>query len=165
MLFLLIEPMSATIAFALFGVALLYVALVIALQRKLYNPVKLMEHQQHIKRLTDEMKEMIKNNQDISGKQKELYGHFKESMKAQVLLFAVLPLFFIFYYLLLPYMFGSYSNQTINIIVPLSYQSFFVLCAFILGLVIGLLIRNIDKKRLKARQQVATADFSQKQQK
>ncbi|MCL5433711.1 MAG: hypothetical protein M1538_01890 [Candidatus Marsarchaeota archaeon] len=164
MLFLLIESMTAATAFAVFGVALLYVALVLALQRKLYDPLKLMEHQVHIKRLTNEMKDMIKSNQDVSGKQKELYGHFKESMKAQVLLFAVLPLFFIFYYLLLPYMFSGVSNQTINIIVPLTYQGFFVLCAFILGLALGLTIRKFDSKRLKKRQtdNVSNAQATQK---
>lgn len=144
--------MAISTALLVFVVSIIYVLLIYGIQRKLYDPVKMIEHQAHIKRITNEMKDMMKNNQDISMKQQELMGHFKESMKAQLLVFAILPLFFIFYYGLLPLLFAGASNEVINIIVPLTYQSFFILCIFILGLVLSLILRRYDSKRYKQRQ-------------
>ncbi|MGC8649019.1 MAG: hypothetical protein ACP5UN_02270 [Candidatus Micrarchaeia archaeon] len=153
MLFLLtLQPMTLTTISLVLLISIIYIALVYSIQRKLYDPVKMIEHQAHIKRITNEMKEMVKNNQDISLKQKELMGHFKESMRAQLLVFAVLPLFFIFYYGILPLVFANASNQAINIIVPLTYQSFFILCIFILGLVLSLILRKYDSKKYKQKQ-------------
>jgi len=65
-------------------------------------------------------------------------------------MFVILPIFFIIYYLIIPIIFAGYVGDTVNLIVPLGYQSLFIVTAIVFGLLLsaGILIRDrmVNKK-------------------
>lgn len=141
-------PFNIAFAVVLLGVA--YAILTLKLQRRLTNPHKMKEIQGRISRLTKEMNEMTKRNENISAKQAELMPLMRESMQGQMkAMFVVLPLFLVVYYGLLPLMFNQFAAEDFTFIVPLSYSSLFIVTAIIFGLVMSVGILISDKVKPK----------------
>ena len=146
-------------------VAVAYVLLSIGLQRRLANPRKTYEAQDRIKKMTTELTELTKNKADqalLSAKQKEITKVLGESMRSQMKpMFVILPLFLALYYLIFPAIFPSSFNVTL-FSTTLSYKTYFIVVAFVLGLIVSTSMMAYDKAQMKkaaraAQQQEAAA--------
>jgi uncharacterized membrane protein (DUF106 family) len=147
-------PFNIALAILLLGIG--YATFALKVQRTLTSPKKTREIQQKIKVLTKELNEMAKRNEDITEKQKELMPLLNESMKTQMKgMFVILPVFFLVYYAMLPMVFNPIAQEAFTIFsIPLAYGTLFIVGAVIFGLVLGLFVSMLDRK--KAKQDQAT---------
>lgn len=139
------------------AVAIAYAAGALLLQRKLTNPKRMREIQRRLKVHTKMLNEMVKSGAPkdaIAAKQGEVMPLFSESMKSQMKpLLVVLPLFIVLYYALLPLLISSMgaSGSTINFILPdLTYENFFFVVVFIIGMALSISVMVYDRKKGKA---------------
>lgn len=133
-------------------VAVAYVLVTIGLQRRLANPRKTYEAQDRIKKMTAELTELTKSKADqvvLAAKQKEITGVLSESMRSQMKpMFVVLPLFLVLYYLIFPVVFPTAFNVSL-FSMSLSYKTYFVVVAFVLGLIISTSFMAYDKAQMR----------------
>ena len=146
-------PINVAMAVILFGVA--YAILTLKLQRTLSHPKKMRDIQMKISALTKELGEMSKRNEDITEKQKEIMPLMKQSMQMQMKSMVVIfPLFLFVYYLALPTIFGAFSAEAFNFIVPLPYNSLFIVTAIVTGLIMSFTLLAKDRVSTKQKAQV-----------
>lgn len=141
-----ILPGNIALSLLFFGIA--YAVFTLKLQRKIAHPQKTREMQAKIKALTKELNEMAKRKEDITAKQAELMPLVKKSMSFQMRsMFVVLPLFFLVYYVAIPTVYGAFTLQYVNFIIPMTYQSVFFFTILISGIVGSMVMLVHDKKR------------------
>lgn len=150
-------PMPTNVALAIVLMGLAYTILSITVQRRLSSPKKMRELQAKINVLTTEINEMTKRKEDTTAKQQEIMPLMGQTMKMQLKSTAVLiPTFFIVYYGLLPLLFFSFASTNLDFIFELTYQNVFFATVFILGIVLSLVLLQIDKMKLKKEKQNTT---------
>lgn len=140
-------------------IAIAYVIVSLTMQRKLVNPKLVYETQQVIKVKTKELNELSKNkaSQDqLSAKQKEITTLLSQSMRSQLKpMFVVLPFFIVLYYVLFPMAFPSDPNITF-LSMTFGYRSYFILVAFVAGIVSSTGIGVYDKIKRDKEQRAQT---------
>ncbi|HUY69948.1 MAG TPA: EMC3/TMCO1 family protein [Candidatus Baltobacteraceae bacterium] len=138
-------PMNAEIIIV--GVGICYTMLTIVIQRKLTNPKKLREIQGRMKDLTKEMNEMAKANatkEQIAAKQSQLMPLMGESMRAQLKsMFVLLPMFVLFYYLLVPNLPLGVTDATASI------KTLFFYTVFGFGMVMLVVTTLYDRRKAR----------------
>jgi uncharacterized membrane protein (DUF106 family) len=129
------------------AMALAYTLFSVAIQRKLSDPVRLQEIQLRMSAISKELNAMVRNNaskEAIAAKQKEIMPMMGESMKAQFKpMFIILPLFFLVYYVLVPYVPLGFKAASVQ-------QAFFVMVV-IFGLILSTILLIKDKEKAKKR--------------
>ncbi len=141
--------------------AVVYVLFSVSVQRKLVNTKEVMVKQNVIKEKSKELNELVKSKasqEAMMAKQKEITSLLGESMRSQLKpMFVILPIFFLFYYLVFPAVFPT--NPNIHFLsMTLNYKSYFVLVAFVAGIVVsGVLMLNDRIKIAKEKKQEQTA--------
>jgi uncharacterized membrane protein (DUF106 family) len=133
------------------AVAVAYAVFSIVLQRKLTNVDRMYEIRARMNDGTKQLTDMVKNNasqEEISKKQKEVMEISTESMKLQMKpMIVIFPVFLLLNYFVLPHFFNFASKVSIASI-TLTYQIFFVVCLFIMGIIISSIFSLYDRKRL-----------------
>ena len=139
-------PMGAEIVIVAIGIC--YTLLSVFLQRKLTNPKKLRDIQNRMKQLTKEMNEMTKANapkEQIMAKQGEIMPLMGESMRAQLKsTFVLLPMFVVFYYLLVPNLPLGVAPGAIA-----SVKTMFFITVFVFGLVMLAVMTLYDRRKAR----------------
>jgi len=140
------------VAYELIFGAALYVALSVFLQRKLANPKRMREIQEIIKQKSKELTELSKANADkdlLMSKQKELTPLLAESMKLQFKpMLVILPIFIVIYYIFLPMLF-VHPGTLQFLSFKLSYQTYFIVYAVLLGFIASAVVMIYDRKKAK----------------
>ena len=133
-------------------IAASYTLFSVFMQRKLIDVDRTYSVRARVNALTKELIEMGKKNESkeaMNVKQDELTKLSMESMKNQMKpMFAILPVFVLLYYVLLPREFSAALQVTV-FSAAFSYRTFFIITVFILGLVSSLIISLYDRRRLK----------------
>jgi uncharacterized membrane protein (DUF106 family) len=150
----LAPPLNIIIAVVLLAFA--YATFTLKVQRKLVHPNKTKDLQQRIQKLTKEMNEMAKRNEDISAKQAELMPLMKESMNSQMkVMVVILPIFVIIYDVIIPALFGGFMAQQVSILFitgPLLGLEFIGIAA-LFGLVLNGAITLLNRRKKNMQQQ------------
>ncbi|MDE1851518.1 MAG: DUF106 domain-containing protein [Candidatus Micrarchaeota archaeon] len=141
-------------------VAVAYVLVTVALQRKISNVERMRELQKSMKDKMKEVNDMIKSNADkatIDAKSKELNAiaseNMKHTMKSSLV---VLPIMLVVFYYLLPLAFGS-SSFTVDILsFKLNYRTYFIAMALVIGLLSSAVLSFYDKRRMKQKEAAKT---------
>ena len=145
-------------------IAIAYVLFSVSIQRKLIDMKHMREVQEIIKAKSKELNDMAKqkvSQEVLMAKQKEITTLLGQSMKSQLKpMFVVLPIFFVVYYLVFPAVFATNPNVTVPIIsMTMNYKSYFILVAFILGLLLTVALMLRDRMRLaKEKRQAESAE-------
>jgi len=134
-------------------IAVAYVVFSVAIQRKLVDMRKMREVQETIKQKSKELNELSKNkaSQDVlMAKQKEITSLLGQSMRSQLKpMMVLLPTFFIVYYLVFPAVFTTNPDITLPLLAwTLNYRSYFVMVAFVAGMIISFGLMFLDRIRL-----------------
>jgi uncharacterized membrane protein (DUF106 family) len=134
-------------------IAIVYVAFSVSIQRKLVDMRKMQEVQETIKQKSKELNELSKNkaSQDVlMAKQKEITSLLGQSMRSQLKpMIVVLPIFFVVYYLIFPAVFTTNPSITLPLLAwTLNYRSYFVMVAFVAGMIISFGLMFLDRVRL-----------------
>ncbi len=146
-------PIQAMLMLVAIGVA--YVVLSVVIQRKLGNPKRMRELQKRIQDISKEMNALVKNKapqEEVSAKQKELMPLMGENMKTSMKpMFALLPVFLLLYYVLLPAGFSSWAGHYYVTIFgdKLGYLGVFFVVVFTLGMISTAIIMVYDRKKAK----------------
>jgi uncharacterized membrane protein (DUF106 family) len=157
----LTTPMPVQAIVLLVTVGLAYVVLSVLIQRKLTNPKRMRELQRRIQEISKEMNELTKNKapqEEVAAKQKELMPLMGENMKASMKpMFALLPVFLLLYYVLLPSAFGSWAGHDYIFLIgmKLGYLGVFFATVFILGMASTAVIMVYDRKKAKEEKSMA----------
>ncbi len=130
-------------------IAVLYVLLSVSVQRKLGNIKRVKE----IKREMNEHMAALKkeggtmDKEEFAAKQKRITALASESMKHQMKpTFIVLPIFFLIFYVVLPYLFPSESTAHMTLFsFSITYGQFFIAVAFVVGILSTILIGIYDR--------------------
>ncbi len=153
---MLLSTLSNSDIELLVGLAVCYTVGLFALQRKLSNPKKMREMNRKLKQYLESHKELLKNNasqEDIQKKMNEINALAAESMKGMMVPLVVsLPVLGIIYLWLLPYLAATYSFTTSTIMLlgfSLSYRNFFILSAFVPGIILTIVVMAYDKAQAK----------------
>jgi uncharacterized membrane protein (DUF106 family) len=160
-------PMGTVIL--LIGIGLIYIAFSIFAQRKIGNPKKMRDLQQRMNALSKELNQLVKQNapkEEIAKKQSELMPLMSENMKTSIKpMLAILPVFFLLYYLILPTAFHSIANEYILFLsMKLNYTGVFFACVFVVGIITSIVIMIYDRKKTKLeRQAIAAAETAESQ--
>jgi len=138
-------------------IAITYTLVSFVIQRKMANTKKVYEMQERIKQKTKELNEIIKSgvkSEELMVKQKEVMSLASESMMNQMKpMIIILPLFFVVYYWLLPFVFPMKPVIVIGNM-KFVYTTFFILIVFVFGLLLSLAVMLVDRSmRKKAQQQ------------
>jgi len=156
----------AAVGIELFIVSIVYVAVSVFLQRKLSDMKKVYAIQEETKQKSKELSDLAKANagkEEIAKKQQELMALMQQSMRAQIKpMLIILPLFFIVYYLLLPYAFASSHFVFQFAGMKLGYRLFFIFIAFIVGLISSIFFMIHDRIKIK-KEEHDVADVQQVQ--
>ncbi len=145
-------------------IAVVYVLFSVFTQRKLIDMKRMQEVQEVIKAKSKELNDMAKqrvSQEVLMAKQKEITTLLGQSMKSQLKpMFVVLPIFFVMYYLVFPAVFVTNPNVTVPIIsMTMNYKSYFILVAFVLGLLLTGVLMLRDRMRLaKEKKQAESAE-------
>jgi uncharacterized membrane protein (DUF106 family) len=138
------------------ALAIGYAAFSIFIQRKLSNPKRIREIQRKVNENQKKLNEMIKSGapkEAIQAKQKDLMPNMSEMMKYQIKpMLVILPSFVLLYWILLPNLISSLgaSKSTINFILPnVTYQSFFIILEFIIGIAVSIVVMVYDRRKGK----------------
>ncbi len=144
----LAAPLNISLAVVLLAIA--YAVFTLKVQRRLVHPQKTKDLQQRIQKLTKEMNEMAKRNEDIAAKQAELMPLMKESMNSQLkVMIVILPIFLIIYDLIIPMLFGGYMAQQVSLLFingPVIGLEFIGVAA-LFGLIINGAMALVNKKK------------------
>lgn len=135
-----------------------------SLQRKLVDQNENRRRQAAIKEKTKELTKLAEGKSDesaLAAKQKEITGLLSETMRAQMKpMFAVLPISLAIYYLVLPSVFPA--ALTISLFsMNLNYKTYFIIVAFVLGLVISTSLMAYDNARIGRRARIAQRETRQ----
>jgi len=123
----------------LFAISLVYIVIIYYISNLLYSREKLQTHQ---KQIFSVYKDIIKNSNDpnyASAKTKELLMHSREIIFAQILFLALIPIYLIFYYLLLPYIFSFITN-------PINFKEYFIFFVIASAILISVISYLLNKK-------------------
>lgn len=152
-------------------IAVVYVLFSMFLQRKIVDMKRMRKVQELIKTKSKELNDMAKNQaskETLEAKQKEVTELLGQSMKSSFKpLFVVLPIFFVLYYLLLPAAFPHNLTFTLPFLSTVSYQTYFIVIAFIVGIVLSAIVMVWDRMQLakeKRAEQLAAAAEQPRQQ-
>jgi uncharacterized membrane protein (DUF106 family) len=157
----LTAPMPIQAIVMLVAIGAVYVMFSVLVQRKLTNPKRMRELQRRIQGISKEMNEMVKRKapqEEVAAKQKELMPLMGENMRASMKpMFALLPVFLLLYYVLLPNVFASWAGHDYVMLIgmKLGYLGLFFATVFILGMVSTAIIMVYDRKKAKAEQSMA----------
>ena len=145
---LILQLVQTNVAIVI-AMALVYTVIIILVQRKITDPKVIMEAQKEIKRLTDELGALTKNNapqQEIMAKQAELMPHLNGQIKNQFKsLFVVIPLYLVVYYYLLPSI--PLGFPTIK-----AEQSLFFWTSALIGIIYAIAFSIYQKRKMKQEQ-------------
>jgi uncharacterized membrane protein (DUF106 family) len=147
-------PLGAELTVIIIGVV--YTIASVLLQRKLTNPKRMRELQAQIKKLTNELNALVKNNASKelqTAKQSEVMKLMGESMRASFKpMFVALPMFVLLFYFLLPALpLGTAGSGK-------SAQTVFFYTALGMGLLSTLIITLYDRKMIKKEEQLLKVD-------
>ena len=123
----------------LFAISLFYIIIIYYISNLLYSREKLQTHQ---KQIFSAYKDIIKNSNNpdyVSTKTKELLAHSREIIFAQILFLALIPIYLIFYYLLLPYIFSFIVN-------PINFKEYFIFFVIASAVLISVISYLLNKK-------------------
>ena len=123
----------------LFAISLVYIVIIYYISNLLYSREKLQTHQ---KQIFSVYKDIIKNSNNpdyVSVKTKELLIHSREIIFAQILFLALIPIYLIFYYLLLPYIFSFITN-------PINFKEYFIFFVIASAILISVISYLLNKK-------------------
>jgi uncharacterized membrane protein (DUF106 family) len=153
-------PMGTVIL--LIAIGLLYIAFSTLAQRKIGNPKKMRQLQQRMNALSKELNALVKQNapkEEIAKKQSELMPLMSENMKTSIKpMLAIMPVFFLLYYLVLPTAFHSIANEYITFLsMKLNYLGVFFACVFVVGIATSIIIMIYDRKKTKLERQAIEA--------
>jgi len=112
------------------------------MSNRLYDREKLLAHQ---KGIFNSYKDMFKNadNQEyVSAKTKEFLMHSKELVFAEILFLALIPIYLVFYYLLLPYIFAFITN-------PINFKGYFIFFVIGAGILLSIISYFSNKNKKK----------------
>ena len=160
-------PMPVATIIVLVAIGIAYVVTSTFLQRKLTNPKRMREIQAKIQSISKEMNALVKNKaaqEEIAAKQKELMPLMSENMKVSFKpMLALLPIFLLLYYVLLPAGFKSVASDYVVLFgLKLGYLGLFFATVLILGLAKSVVIMIYDRKKAREERQVLeTANMSQ----
>lgn len=133
-------------------IATVYIAFSVLAQRKLVNRKRMYEVQSSLKAKSNELTEMSKRGADkesMAAKQKEITSLLSESMSSQFKpMLAILPVFFLLYYLALPSLFPASATVTL-FSMTFNYKSYFIMVAFVLGFVVSMAVMAYDSFKMK----------------
>lgn len=150
---LMLMPLPFNAELLVFGIAVAYTFASIALQRTLTSPKKTREIQERMQGISKELNDMLKNNasqDEIKAKQAELMPLMSTSMKSQFKpMLVILPLFFVLYSWIFPYVFVSAVQVQFLIYKGSPAQIMFLVIASVLGITSSLVILAYDKKKAK----------------
>ncbi|MDE1855807.1 MAG: DUF106 domain-containing protein [Candidatus Micrarchaeota archaeon] len=143
-------------------VAVVYALGALFLQRKVTNMHKMYEMQDQIKQKSDELmkhtKEGTKTKEELAAMQKEVMTMVSMSMRNQMKpMLVMLPTFLVVYYALIPYVFGTVAAGLTFTSFNLTYQSFFLSVAIVVGLVCSVALMLLDKRKRKAAKATVSA--------
>jgi len=123
----------------LFFIAFLYILVSYYISNLLYNKDKMKFHQNE---MINVYKDIIKNADNptyIQAKTKEFLSHSKEVLIAELLVLTLIPLYLLFYYILLPSIFSLINN-------PINFKGYFVFFAIGSGFLFSIIRYFITKK-------------------
>jgi len=123
----------------LFAISLFYIIIIYYISNLLYSREKLQTHQ---KQIFSAYKDIIKNSNNpdyVSTKTKELLAHSREIIFAQILFLALIPIYLVFYYLLLPYIFSFITN-------PINFKEYFIFFVILSAILVSISSYIINKK-------------------
>ncbi len=140
------------------AIAIAYVTLTIVVQRKLINYKRIKEIKKEMDSKMKELKQMgaTATKEMTDAKQKEIMLLTSESMKHQIKgMIIILPISILLYYVALPALFPSQAT-VIVLSYTLPYRTFFIIVAFVLGLISTMLL-SLYERAVAKRQQPVTA--------
>ena len=146
----------------LFALSLLYMIIIYYISNLLYSREKLQAHQTGLLNTYKDILKNANNQEYVSAKTKELLMHGREVVVAEILFLALIPIYLVFYYLLLPYIFSFITN-------PINFKGYFIFfiigAGFLFSLIKYLLTKIHAFKRIgvpkNARQDTETAPIRQ----
>ena len=147
------------IAAELVLIALVYVAISVAAQRKFSNIKRIKEIRTEMNAKLAEVKKMGNeaSKEIMAEKQKEMAALTSEMMKHQLKSsFIILPVFVVLVYFALPYIFANESFSFIAFGLAFTYRTFFVAAAFTFGILSSVIIAGYDKMAAKKASQMQT---------
>jgi len=109
------------------------------MSNRLYSREKLLTHQ---KGMLNSYKDILKNADNLeytSEKTKEFLMHSKELVFAEILFLALIPIYLIFYYIFLPYIFGFITN-------PINFKEYFIFFVIASAILISVISYLLHKK-------------------
>lgn len=140
------------IAIELVLIALGYVIVSVTAQRKFSNIKRIKEIKVEMNAKVAELKKMGNDasKEIMAEKQKEMATLTSEMMRHQLKSsLIILPIFVVLVYFALPY---EFANQPFNLTImsiPFTYRTFFVVAAFIFGMISSIAIAIYDKMAAK----------------
>jgi len=108
----------------LFALSFFYIIIIYYISNLLYSREKLQVHQTGLLNAYKDILKNANNQEYVSTKTKELLMHGREVAVAEILFLALIPIYLVFYYLLLPYIFSFITN-------PINFKGYFIF--FIIG--------------------------------
>ncbi len=130
-------------------IAVLYVLLSVSIQRKLGNIKRIKEIKKEMNMHMADLKKAgsTMSKDEFAAKQKRITTLASESMRHQIKpTFIVLPIFFLLFYVVLPYLFPASTTPQIKVLsYSLTYGQFFIAIAFVVGILSTILIGIYDR--------------------
>ncbi len=131
-------------------IALAYTIISVILQRTLTNPKKTREIQRRMKEISQELNDLVKRNAEqetIRAKQAELMPLMSKSMMSSFKpMFAILPIFLVLYYWLVPHLL-VFMPQVFASTSKTAVSGLFFMSVFVLGLASSFVVLAYDKKK------------------
>ena len=147
-------PFGAEIVVIVIGAV--YTIASVLLQRKLTNPKRMREIQSQVKKLTNELNMLVRNNapkDQQAAKQSEVMKLMGESMRTSMKpMLVVMPVFLVVYYLILPALLLAIGMTTKN------GQSTFFYTVLVLGLISSMIILLYDRAMTKKEEKLLQVD-------
>ncbi|MHB1829975.1 MAG: EMC3/TMCO1 family protein [Candidatus Micrarchaeaceae archaeon] len=138
------------------AIAIAYVLLTIVVQRKLINYKRIKEIKKEMDSKMKELKQMgTTATKDMTdAKQKEIMLLTSESMKHQIKgMIIILPISILLYYIALPALFPAQATVSV-LSYTLPYKTFFIIVAFVLGLISTMMLSLYERAVAKRQQPV-----------
>jgi membrane protein implicated in regulation of membrane protease activity len=126
----------------LLAISFIYIILIFYIRNLLYDKKKLQSSQ---KAAFESYKGMIKNlnnKEYLAAKQKELLKHSKEIIFTQLLFLFLIPIYLIFYYLIIPFIFAFVSNA-------INFKEYFIIFVIVEGFLFSFISYFITKHKKK----------------
>lgn len=148
--------MAIPILLELAAIAIAYVLLTLVVQRKLINYKRIKEIKKEMDSKMKELKQMgtTATKEMTDAKQKEIMLLTSESMKHQIKgMIIILPISILLYYIALPALFPAQATVTV-LSYNLPYKTFFIIVAFVLGLMSTMLLSLYERAVAKRQQPI-----------